>query len=151
MNMTVKVWIWILSLMYTVLLWEVISELDIRSERFQDGVQQEMYIFTRVELINIGTLVSEARVVNRLDIPSGCLRKRYRSRVKRKSLCTPDIELLTVSVRPYYLPREFTNVFLSVLYIPPYAKKDNALQVLRDVNYRLADDKPDSLQIIFGC
>ena len=151
MNMTVKVWIWILSLMYTVLLWEVISELDIRSESFQDGVQQEMYIYTRVELINIGTLVSEACVVNRLDITSGCIRKCYQSRVKRKSLCTPDIELLTVSVRPYYLPREFTNVFLSVLYIPPDAKKDNALQVLRDVNYRLADDKPDSLQVIFGC
>ena len=54
----------------------------------------------------------------------------------KESLCTPDIELLTVSVRPYYLP--------------PDAKKDNALQVLRDVNNRLADDKPDSLQIIFG-
>ena len=39
--------------------------------------------------------------------------------IKRK-LCTPDIELLTVSTRHYYLPREFTYyVFITCVYIPP--------------------------------
>ncbi len=33
----------------------------------------------------------------------------------KKRLCTPEIELLTVGLRPFYLPREF-NQLLSLLY-----------------------------------
>ena len=39
----------------------------------------------------------------------------------KKTLCTPDIELLAVSIRPYYLPREISHVIINLVYIPPEA------------------------------
>ena len=33
----------------------------------------------------------------------------------KNSECTADIEILSVSVRPFYLPREFTNIFIHYL------------------------------------
>ncbi|KAI3352795.1 hypothetical protein L3Q82_019369, partial [Scortum barcoo] len=35
--------------------------------------------------------------------------------------CCPDLELLAVSLRPYYLPREFSHVITVCVYIPPRA------------------------------
>ena len=37
------------------------------------------------------------------------------------ALYSPDIELLTVEMRPYYLPREFTSAILIHVYVPPSA------------------------------
>lgn len=37
--------------------------------------------------------------------------------------CSPDIELLTVNCRPFYLPREFTVVIITAVYVPPSANK----------------------------
>lgn len=34
------------------------------------------------------------------------------------SQCTPDVELLTVKCRPFYLPREFTTVIIMAVYTP---------------------------------
>ncbi|KAJ8339370.1 hypothetical protein SKAU_G00361560 [Synaphobranchus kaupii] len=45
-----------------------------------------------------------------------------RAVVVRQHLCTPDIELLCVSLRPFHLPREFPQIFLTVVYIHPKAK-----------------------------
>ncbi|KAG7522125.1 hypothetical protein JOB18_013791 [Solea senegalensis] len=41
--------------------------------------------------------------------------------IVRESLCAPDIELLSVSLRPFYLPREFTQLFVTLVYIHPKA------------------------------
>ena len=68
----------------------------------------------------------------------------------KERLCTPDIELMTVSVRPFYLPREFTNVFITIVYFPPDAKKDIVLMTVRDHISLLSDDKPDALHLVFG-
>lgn len=46
-----------------------------------------------------------------------------RTVVVRESLCTPDIELLYVSLRPFYLPREFPQIFFTVVYIPYIPKQ----------------------------
>lgn len=35
--------------------------------------------------------------------------------------CTPNLELLSIMCRPFYLPREFTSVIISAVYIPPQA------------------------------
>ncbi|GAA6215221.1 A disintegrin and metalloproteinase with thrombospondin motifs 17 isoform X1 [Lates japonicus] len=43
---------------------------------------------------------------------------------------TPDLELLTVSLRPYYLPREFPAVVVSCVYIPPDANYNKAAEML---------------------
>ncbi len=48
-----------------------------------------------------------------------------------KSYCSMAIELMTVKCRPYYLPREFTAVFITIVYIAPgaNANANEALQV----------------------
>lgn len=35
------------------------------------------------------------------------------------SLCSSDLEFVTVKCRPIYLPREFTVVMVTAVYIPP--------------------------------
>ena len=38
----------------------------------------------------------------------------YKTVIVRHKLCTPDIELLSVSLRPLYVPREFPQLFVTV-------------------------------------
>lgn len=44
--------------------------------------------------------------------------------VVREKLCTTDIELLAVSLHPFYLPREFPQLFFILVYIHPKANAD---------------------------
>ncbi|KAK1802599.1 hypothetical protein P4O66_004169 [Electrophorus voltai] len=41
--------------------------------------------------------------------------------------CSPNLELLTLKLRPFYLPQEFTSVIINTMYIPPQANMDTAL------------------------
>lgn len=54
-----------------------------------------------------------------------------------KSHCSEALEKLTVKCRPFYLPREFTAVLATIVYIPPGANANNkaseALQELHDI------------------
>ncbi len=45
-------------------------------------------------------------------------------------LCSPDLEYLTFLCRPFWLPREFTAVVITAVYIPPQADTDAALKDL---------------------
>ena len=50
------------------------------------------------------------------------INNRWFSKVKlHTTLCSPNLELLTLSVRPFYLPREFSNIVLRCVYVPPSA------------------------------
>ncbi|KAI5607308.1 hypothetical protein C0J50_7060 [Silurus asotus] len=40
--------------------------------------------------------------------------------------CSPNLELLSIKCRPFYLPREFSSVIVSAVYIPPQADTDTA-------------------------
>ncbi|KAI3352130.1 hypothetical protein L3Q82_020945 [Scortum barcoo] len=61
-----------------------------------------------------------------------------------------DIELLAVSMRPYYLPREFTHALVVVVYVPPSANADAACDVLLSAVSRLQTQHPDALLLISG-
>ncbi|KAK1789806.1 hypothetical protein P4O66_015687, partial [Electrophorus voltai] len=41
--------------------------------------------------------------------------------------CSPNLELLALKFRSFYLPREFTSVIVNTVYIPPQANTDTAL------------------------
>jgi hypothetical protein len=46
----------------------------------------------------------------------------YNNIQELKSFCSPGIEfltILTIKFRPYYLPREFSSVIVTAVYIPP--------------------------------
>ena len=64
--------------------------------------------------------------------------------------CTMDIEHLTIKCRPYYLPREFSSVTLTSVYIHPKADTLVALNDLADVISEYENRDPDTLSIIAG-
>jgi hypothetical protein len=45
----------------------------------------------------------------------------------KERVCDKNIELLVVSCRPHYLPREFSNVIVLVVYIPPSTNVESEL------------------------
>ena len=61
-----------------------------------------------------------------------------------------DIELLAVSCRPYYLPREFSNIIVLVVYIHPKANAKCATDIISRVTHDLQRKSPDALTIING-
>ena len=39
----------------------------------------------------------------------------------KQIICTPDVELLSIFCRPFYLPRELSTLFAMLLCVPPSA------------------------------
>ena len=68
----------------------------------------------------------------------------------KKTLCTPDLELITLSLRPKYLPREFGQVFVTVIYSHPRASTTNAAADIADVIHSLQSVSPDAPNFILG-
>ena len=54
-----------------------------------------------------------------------------------EQLCTTDIELLSLSLRPLYLPSEFPQLFVTAIYIHPKANVDRAAQRICDVTQNI--------------
>lgn len=73
-----------------------------------------------------------------------------RTTVIRKKICTPDIELLSMSLRPSYLPREFPQLFLTIVYIHPRANTDKAADVIYNINQEFDEISPDAPKFVMG-
>ncbi len=77
--------------------------------------------------------------------------KRYCNSVTvRECVCTPDVELLSVSLRPFYLPREFPQLFMTVVYMHPKANAASAANIIFDVVQKLQSISPDAPNFILG-
>ncbi len=68
----------------------------------------------------------------------------------REHICTPDVKLLSVSLRPFYLPREFPQLFITVVYIHPRAHAPSACKTVYDVVQKLQSISPDAPAFILG-
>ena len=68
----------------------------------------------------------------------------------KDSLCTPDFELLCLSLRPFYLPREYGNIFICIVYIPPSANASKAASRIADCVHSQLEMKPDAPMLILG-
>ncbi len=55
-----------------------------------------------------------------------------RQHTVREKICSSDVELLCVSLRPFYLPREFGNILICSVYVPPVMITYNIYIVLRE-------------------
>ena len=64
--------------------------------------------------------------------------------------CTMDLEYLTMKCRPFYLPREFSSVTMTAVYIHPNADTVVALEDLADVISDYENRDPDTLSIVSG-
>jgi len=54
----------------------------------------------------------------------------------KERMCSPDIGLLAVRFHPYYLPREFSQAIMMVVYIPPTANASRAVDIINSVTTR---------------
>ncbi len=67
-----------------------------------------------------------------------------------KSFCSPDLEFHMLLCRPFWLPREFTAIIITAVYIPPQANTDQALKEL----YRNISEQetahPDVAFVVMG-
>uniref|UniRef100_A0A1A8GH13 Reverse transcriptase domain-containing protein n=1 Tax=Nothobranchius korthausae TaxID=1143690 RepID=A0A1A8GH13_9TELE len=70
--------------------------------------------------------------------------------VLASSYCSPMVEFVTVRCRPFYLPREFTTVFIIGVYIPPSANAKEALGEMYTNISDLQNTHPDGLFIVAG-
>ena len=68
----------------------------------------------------------------------------------REALCTPDIELLSISLRPFYLPREFPQLLFTLVYIHPRANASRAIEHITDNIHKLDSISPDAPKFILG-
>ena len=68
----------------------------------------------------------------------------------RSTVCDKNIELICISFRPFYLPREFPQVHLLLVYIPPDADKNSSKQVIQEQVNELETRFPDAPVIILG-
>ncbi|KAJ8049182.1 hypothetical protein HOLleu_01805 [Holothuria leucospilota] len=64
--------------------------------------------------------------------------------------CTENIETLTVSLRPYYLKREFSHVIVHTVYVPNRSVSRPAGLELADIIHEVEAAAPDALTIING-
>lgn len=64
--------------------------------------------------------------------------------------CSPDLEFVTLRYRPFYLPREFTIVFVTAVYIPPSANASVAVDILQSSVNKLLSTHPDGIFIVAG-
>lgn len=58
--------------------------------------------------------------------------------------------MLTLSLRSFYLPREFPTLVLSTVYIPPRANNNTAAEVAARCANRMQDKYPDAPVFILG-
>ncbi len=70
--------------------------------------------------------------------------------IVREKLCTTDTELLAVSLRPFYLPREFPQFFVILVYIRPRANAAKATEYITSTLNKLEQLAPDSPKFILG-
>ena len=66
------------------------------------------------------------------------------------SMGTPDIELLTVVCRPFYLPREFPKITVNVVYIHPNADYTEAIKIITDKVHAQQTACPDGVIFVTG-
>ncbi len=64
--------------------------------------------------------------------------------------CSAHLEHLSIICRPFYLPREFTSIIITAVYIPPQADTSVALSTLHDELSGYINKHPDAASIIAG-
>ncbi len=67
-----------------------------------------------------------------------------------KSFCSPDLEFHTLLCRPFWLPREFTAIIITAVYIPPQANTDQALKELYRIISEQESAHPDAAFVVTG-
>ncbi|XP_017541663.2 uncharacterized protein LOC108413582 [Pygocentrus nattereri] len=66
------------------------------------------------------------------------------------TVCCRDVELLAVSLRPYYIPREFSHAIVVCVYLPPRADAEVTCDIIHATIARLQTQHPDAFVALSG-
>ena len=64
--------------------------------------------------------------------------------------CTKNLEHISLKCRPYYLPREFSSVTITGVYIHPHADTKDALSDLSNIVSKYENKDPNTASILLG-
>ena len=67
----------------------------------------------------------------------------------KERVCCPDIELLSVGFRAFYVPREMPYTVL-IIYIPPRVAPTTACDIIHDAVARIQTQQPEAFIAITG-
>ena len=73
-----------------------------------------------------------------------------RQHTVREKICNPDVEFLCVSLRPFYLPREFGNILICSVYVPPNSNASRAAAQVADCVHEQLQRTPNAPIFIMG-
>ncbi len=99
---------------------------------------------------------AEAEVFVSISTTHGVMKGTYTNKSRNKwnkSFCSPDLEFHTLLCRPFWLPREFTAIIITAVYIPPPPPQANTDQALRELYGNISEQEtahPDAAFIITG-
>ena len=68
----------------------------------------------------------------------------------KERFCCDDLEFLAITCRPFYLPREFNNVTIITVYIPPDANEERANELLLNCVNKYENANPEGIMIVLG-
>lgn len=68
----------------------------------------------------------------------------------RETVCSPDTELLCISLRPFYLPREFGNIVICSVYVPPSSNAARVAARIADCVHNQLQHTPGAPVFILG-
>lgn len=68
--------------------------------------------------------------------------------LQSKTHCSPDLEYLMLLCRPFCLPREFTSVVITAVYVPLHANTKLAKEKLHHSISQHLSAQPDSVVIV---
>ena len=68
----------------------------------------------------------------------------------REQYCCKDIKLLSVAVNPFYLPHEFQQIFITVVYIQPAADTKIVTEKISQTVQKQEALYPDSVHLVLG-
>jgi len=66
----------------------------------------------------------------------------------KSKLCNPNIELLSLSLIPFYLPGEIASINLFVVYIPPSGNYLQACETLKNTVDERENEAPNATNIL---
>lgn len=68
----------------------------------------------------------------------------------KNKICTSDVEVLCLTLRPFYLPREFGCVILCVIYAPPSGNSTRAAYAISDCVNECQQQHPEAPVVLLG-
>ena len=66
------------------------------------------------------------------------------------NVCTPDVEVLSISFRSFYLPRECSTIVAVLVYVPPSANYSVAAETITQYMHKLDNVSPSAPKLLFG-